>query len=105
MTAQSDVRAAPTPRQRRDRIHLSGMEPERQWSANQDGRHDVAVLPVDPRRVPLDLEIVVPVYNEAPHIVERVTELRRFLDESFPFRTVVTVVDNASTDDTNALAT
>jgi putative flippase GtrA len=105
MTAQSDVRAAPTPRQRRDRIHLSGMEPERQWSANQDGRHDVAVLPVDPRRVPLDLEIVVPVYNEAPHIVERVTELRRFLDESFPFRTVVTVVDNASTDDTHALAT
>ncbi|HWE66892.1 MAG TPA: dolichyl-phosphate beta-glucosyltransferase [Acidimicrobiales bacterium] len=59
----------------------------------------------DPRRVPLDVEIVVPVYNEAPHLAERVTELRRFLDQSFPFRAVVTVVDNASTDGTFAVAT
>ena len=55
-----------------------------------------------PRQVPLDVEIVVPVYNEAPHLAERVTELRRFLDESFPFRALVTVVDNASTDETFA---
>jgi glycosyltransferase involved in cell wall biosynthesis len=59
---------------------------------------------VDPRRVPVDVEIVVPVYNEAPQLVERVTELRRFLDESFPFRALVTVVDNASTDDTALVA-
>ena len=51
------------------------------------------------------MEIVVPVYNEAPHLAERVTQLRRFLDESFPFRALVTVVDNASTDDTLAVAT
>jgi glycosyltransferase involved in cell wall biosynthesis len=50
------------------------------------------------------VEIVIPVYNEAPHLTERVTELRRFLDQSFPFRALVTVVDNASTDDTFALA-
>jgi len=56
------------------------------------------------RRDPLDVEIVVPVYNEAAHLTERVTELRRFLDQSFPFRALVTVVDNASTDDTFALA-
>jgi hypothetical protein len=60
---------------------------------------------VDPRRVPLDVEIVVPVYNEATHLAERITELRRYLDESFPFRAVVTVVDNASTDATFAIAT
>ena len=58
-----------------------------------------------PRQVPLDVEIVVPVYNEAPHLTERITELRRFLDESFPFRALVTVVDNASTDATFQLAT
>ncbi len=58
----------------------------------------------DPRQVPLDVEIVIPVYNEAPHLPARVTELRRFLDESFPFRALVTVVDNASTDETFALA-
>ena len=60
---------------------------------------------VDPRRIPVDVEIVVPVYNEAAQLVERITELRRFLDESFPFRALVTVVDNASTDETAQVAT
>jgi putative flippase GtrA len=60
---------------------------------------------VDPRLAPLDVEIAIPVYNEAAHLAERITELRRFLDESFPFRAVVTIVDNASTDDTMAVAT
>src|ERR1700728_3778618 len=59
---------------------------------------------VDPRRVPLDVEIVVPVYNEAAQLAERITALRTFLDESFPFRALVTVVDNASTDDTSKVA-
>jgi len=57
-----------------------------------------------PRQAPPDVEIVIPVYNEAPHLTARVTELRRFLDQSFPFRALVTVVDNASTDETFALA-
>jgi glycosyltransferase involved in cell wall biosynthesis len=59
---------------------------------------------VDPRRVPLDVEIVVPVYNEATQLEERITALRSFLDTSFPFRALVTVVDNASTDDTAEVA-
>jgi putative flippase GtrA len=57
-----------------------------------------------PRQSPVDVEIVVPVYNEAANLTARVTELRRFLDRSFPFRALVTVVDNASTDETFALA-
>jgi glycosyltransferase involved in cell wall biosynthesis len=60
--------------------------------------------PLCPRRMPADVEIVVPVYNEAAHLAERVLALRTFLDESFPFRALVTVVDNASTDDTFAVA-
>jgi glycosyltransferase involved in cell wall biosynthesis len=59
---------------------------------------------VDPRRVPLDVEIVVPVYNEAAQLEERITALRAFLDTSFPFRALVTVVDNASTDGTATVA-
>ncbi len=59
---------------------------------------------VDPRRLPMDVEIVVPVYNEADQLVARITELRRFLDESFPFRALVTIVNNASTDDTLQVA-
>ena len=45
-----------------------------------------------------------PVYNEAAQLAERITALRTFLDESFPFRALVTVVDNASTDDTSRVA-
>ncbi len=60
---------------------------------------------VDPRRTPVDVEIVVPVYNEAAQLAERITALRGFLDESFPFRALVTIVDNASTDDTYEVAT
>jgi glycosyltransferase involved in cell wall biosynthesis len=59
---------------------------------------------LDPRRVPVDVEIVVPVYNEAPHLAERITALRSFLDQSFPLRALVTIVDNASTDDTAQIA-
>jgi glycosyltransferase involved in cell wall biosynthesis len=59
---------------------------------------------VDPRRCPMDVEIVVPVYNEAAQLAARITALRAFLDESFPFRALVTIVDNASTDDTMQVA-
>jgi putative flippase GtrA len=62
-------------------------------------------LDAEARHVPVDVEIVVPVYNEAAQLAERITTLRTFLDESFPFRALVTVVDNASTDDTFAVAT
>jgi putative flippase GtrA len=57
-----------------------------------------------PRTRAVDVEIVVPVYNEAAHLAARVTELRQFLDQSFPFTALVTVVDNASTDETFAVA-
>ena len=71
--------------------------------------HDMTALApfkadVDPRRVPVDVEIIVPVYNEAAQLAERITALRTFLDESFPFRALVTIVDNASTDDTYRVA-
>jgi glycosyltransferase involved in cell wall biosynthesis len=59
---------------------------------------------VDARQVPMDVEIVVPVYNEAAQLAQRISALRAFLDESFPFRAVVTIVDNASTDDTMQVA-
>ena len=50
------------------------------------------------------LEIVVPVYNEAQQLAASITSLRSFLDRSFPLTTVVTVADNASTDDTWTIA-
>jgi hypothetical protein len=62
------------------------------------------VSPEATRDEPHDVEIVVPVYNEAVQLTERITELRRFLDESFPFRALITIVDNGSTDETFAVA-
>ena len=53
---------------------------------------------------PYEVEVVVPAYNEAPNLEASVTRLRRYLDESFPFRTVVTIVDNGSTDGTPLVA-
>jgi glycosyltransferase involved in cell wall biosynthesis len=50
------------------------------------------------------LEIVVPVYNEQDELVQNVNRLRDWLDRSFPWTTLVTVVDNASTDGTWELA-
>jgi glycosyltransferase involved in cell wall biosynthesis len=53
---------------------------------------------------PRTLEIVIPVYNEE-HVVERnVTRLHRYLADGFPFTWQITIVDNASTDDTWAVA-
>ena len=54
--------------------------------------------------LPLQVEVVVPVYNEAPNLEASITRLRGYLDESFPFRTVVTVADNGSTDGTALVA-
>ncbi len=51
-----------------------------------------------------DVEIVVPVRNEAATLQDRITTLCDYLDASFPFRTVVTIADNGSTDGTGLLA-
>jgi hypothetical protein len=59
----------------------------------------------DIRQGPHDVEIIIPVYNEAPQLATRIAELRHFLDRSFPFEALVTIVDNASTDETFAVAT
>jgi len=75
------------------REQLVDMDHPSHASAHQD-----AVRPVP------QLEIVIPVYNEARQLAGSVTALRTFLDTKFPLATVVTVVDNASTDDTWTIA-
>jgi hypothetical protein len=53
---------------------------------------------------PTQVEIVVPVYNEAHQLAERIDTLRAYLDESLPFSALVTIVDNGSTDGTSLVA-
>jgi putative flippase GtrA len=52
----------------------------------------------------VQVEVVVPVYNEERGLAASVTTLRTYLDASFPFRTLVTIVDNGSTDGTALVA-
>ena len=48
----------------------------------------------------VDVEIVVPVYNEQDDLGPSVQRLHAFLDKDFPFSAVITIADNASTDST-----
>ncbi len=57
-----------------------------------------------PRQEAVQVEVVVPVYNEAHQLAERIATLREFLDESLPFTSLVTIVDNGSTDGTVLVA-
>jgi len=50
------------------------------------------------------VDIVLPVFNEAHVLDASVDQLRRYLDATFTFPWRITIVDNASTDDTMAVA-
>jgi putative flippase GtrA len=52
----------------------------------------------------VDVEIVVPVYNEQDDLAPSVRRLHDFLDAEFPFSATITIADNASTDATWARA-
>jgi glycosyltransferase involved in cell wall biosynthesis len=51
-----------------------------------------------------DVEIVVPVYNEATGLEQSVRRLHRFLSDGFPFTWRIVIADNASTDATPDIA-
>ncbi len=51
------------------------------------------------------IDVAVPVYNEARSLDASVRRLHEYLSASFPFTWRVTIVDNASTDDTFEIAT
>lgn len=51
------------------------------------------------------LDVAVPVYNEEGQLAQNIRVLRSYLDSRFPFPARVTIVDNASTDQTWAIAT
>jgi putative flippase GtrA len=58
--------------------------------------------PWAPRRARVD--VVVPVYNEVHNLEPSIRRLRSYLDSAFPFESVITIADNASTDGTWILA-
>ncbi|ONI79359.1 sugar translocase [Actinosynnema sp. ALI-1.44] len=60
--------------------------------------------PPDSATRTVTVDVVIPVYNEERALRGCVDVLRTYLDEAFPFQWTVTIVDNASTDDTLAIA-
>lgn len=65
------------------------------------GRPDpLHLAAVGPATMAATVEIVVPVYNEVRILEQSVSRLRHYLDHDFPFPSVVTIADNASTDGT-----
>lgn len=53
---------------------------------------------------PVEVEIVLPVYNEERVLVAQVEKVRTFVDKHLPYRVQITIADNASTDKTPQLA-
>jgi glycosyltransferase involved in cell wall biosynthesis len=53
---------------------------------------------------PVQVDIVVPVYNEQAGLERSIRRLHRFLDGEFPFTWRIVIADNASTDATPAIA-
>ncbi len=51
-----------------------------------------------------DIEIVVPVYNEAAGLERSIRRLHRFLTDGFPFSWRIVIADNASVDATSEIA-
>jgi glycosyltransferase involved in cell wall biosynthesis len=51
------------------------------------------------------VDIVIPVSNAEHDVARSVRQLRSYLDASFPFSALITIVDNGSTDDTALVAT
>jgi hypothetical protein len=52
----------------------------------------------------LDVDVVVPVYNEQTALADSIRRLHAFLSESFPFSWRIVIADNASTDGTPFIA-
>jgi glycosyltransferase involved in cell wall biosynthesis len=68
-----------------------------------DTMHALREVPRPAEAGALDVEIVVPVYNEQDDLVRCVRRLHEYLRD-FPFSSLITIADNASTDATLLLA-
>jgi len=80
--------------------HPGGADSPRRQPARRDSTHATP----RPNITTFQVEVVVPVYNEAEGLEASITTLRQYLDECFPFRTLVTIADNGSTDGTALVA-
>ncbi len=58
----------------------------------------------EPPAPPVDLEVVIPVFNEEETLARSVLRLHHFLSQEFPYSWIITIADNASVDATPEIA-
>ncbi len=75
----------------------------RSTERSDPGEHTATAGPPAPVGT-VAVEIVVPVYNEAAGLAPSIRRLHGYLTQRFPLSWLVTIADNASTDDTWAIA-
>lgn len=67
--------------------------------------HTPAGTPIPAPAAPTPrVDVVIPAFNEAASLAASIRHLRAYLNSAFPFPSVITIVDNASTDATLAIA-
>ena len=67
--------------------------------------HTLLTVPARPDRIrTAQVEIVIPVFNEEGGLEASIRRLHAYLEESFPLSWLITIADNASTDQTWAIA-
>ena len=70
----------------------------------RDGLASSLLLTRDGQQAGAQVEVTVPVYNEEKVLAESVRQLHSYLTANIPFRFVITIADNASTDETFVIA-
>jgi dolichyl-phosphate beta-glucosyltransferase len=91
-----------------DRIGESPMTASAQGSAAAAAAEALrqargAGIPLAAVRTPVDIEVVIPAYNESSRLPATLAEMASFLTTQ-PWRSRIVVVDNGSSDDTSAIA-
>lgn len=69
-----------------------------------DGLASSLLLTRDGQQASALIEVTVPVYNEEKVLADSVRRLHSYLSANIPFRFIITIADNASTDETFAIA-
>ncbi len=65
---------------------------------------DILLFDTQPHRAAATVEIIVPVYNEEAGLERSITRLHHYLTTEFPLPAIITIVDNASIDNTWSIA-
>jgi putative flippase GtrA len=107
MKSTDRITVIPGPaRSRPDRVATNTPERGRSRESFAAGAtvHEPLLFDPQPALRPITVEVVIPVFNEQAGLEVSMRRLQGYLSEHFPFSWLITIADNASTDNTWAVA-